>query len=269
MRCAVVGHVEWVDFVLVERVPEAGEILTTNDHWAEPAGGGAVAAAELLRLGAETTFFTARGRGRAGPARRGGAAGTGFGSRSRFGPPQRRGLPTWIPGASARSPCSARSCTRSATIRAWEELDETDGVYFTAGDQAALRPGPASRRPGRHRARSFDSSLRRRSARRARPQRVIRPSGTSRASSTRRRGSSSRRRLRRWTVRRGREVAGRPRRSLDRSRTPTAPATPSPPATAFALAQGRSPQEAVELAAASGSRAMTRRGAARGGDSSF
>ena len=61
MRCAVVGHVEWVDFVPVERVPEPGEILTTNDHWAEPAGGGAVAAAELLRLGAETTFFTAVG----------------------------------------------------------------------------------------------------------------------------------------------------------------------------------------------------------------
>ena len=37
----------------------------------------------------------------------------------------------------------------------------------------------------------------------------------------------------------------------------------------FALAQGRSPQEAVEVAAASGSRAMTRHGAARGGDSSF
>ena len=55
VRCAVVGHVEWVDFVPVERVPEAGEILTTNDHWAEPAGGGVVAVAELIRLGAETT----------------------------------------------------------------------------------------------------------------------------------------------------------------------------------------------------------------------
>jgi ribokinase len=61
VRCAVVGHVEWVDFVPVERVPKPGEILTTNNHWAEPAGGGAVAAAELLRLGAETTFFTAVG----------------------------------------------------------------------------------------------------------------------------------------------------------------------------------------------------------------
>ena len=36
----------------------------------------------------------------------------------------------------------------------------------------------------------------------------------------------------------------------------------------FGLAQGLAPQEAVELAAASASRAMTRHGAARGDDSS-
>jgi hypothetical protein len=59
VRCAVVGHVEWVDFVPVERVPEPGEILTTKttgpSRRRRPPR-------RTARLGAETTFFTAVGR---------------------------------------------------------------------------------------------------------------------------------------------------------------------------------------------------------------
>ena len=40
MRFAVVGHVEWVEFAKVERVPEPGEIVQASDWWAEAAGGG-------------------------------------------------------------------------------------------------------------------------------------------------------------------------------------------------------------------------------------
>ena len=70
------------------------------------------------------------------------------------------------------------------------------------------------------------------------------------------------------TSRTGRRVAGR--RALPGPLADTYGAGDSFAAgLTFALAQGRSPQEAVELAAASGSRAMTRHGAARGGDSSF
>src|SRR4051794_24704744 len=61
MRIAVVGHVEWVEFVGVERVPAPGAIVHAREWWAEPAGGGAVAAAELARLGAEVHFVTALG----------------------------------------------------------------------------------------------------------------------------------------------------------------------------------------------------------------
>jgi ribokinase len=61
MRIAVVGHVEWVEFARVERVPAAGEIVHVEERWEEPAGGGAVAAVELARLGAEVEFFTALG----------------------------------------------------------------------------------------------------------------------------------------------------------------------------------------------------------------
>jgi ribokinase len=61
VRCAVVGHVEWVDSVLVDRVPAAGQIAHGDEDWSEPAGGGAVAAAQLAKLAGACDFFTALG----------------------------------------------------------------------------------------------------------------------------------------------------------------------------------------------------------------
>src|ERR671937_2768437 len=60
-RLGVVGHVEWVEFVRVESVPKPGEIVHASETWEEAAGGGAVAAVQLVRLGAETTLFTVLG----------------------------------------------------------------------------------------------------------------------------------------------------------------------------------------------------------------
>ena len=61
MRLAVVGHVEWVEFAVVERVPEPGEIVHVQEAWEEPAGGGAVAAVQLARLAGGCLFVTALG----------------------------------------------------------------------------------------------------------------------------------------------------------------------------------------------------------------
>jgi ribokinase len=58
---AVVGHVEWVQFARVAHVPAAGEVVHARDPFEEPAGGGAVAAVQLARLGARTRLFTAVG----------------------------------------------------------------------------------------------------------------------------------------------------------------------------------------------------------------
>ena len=46
----MVGHVEWVEFARVDRVPLAGEIVHATDTWEEVGGGGAVAAVQLARL---------------------------------------------------------------------------------------------------------------------------------------------------------------------------------------------------------------------------
>lgn len=61
MKVAVVGHVEWAEFVLVEEMPGAGQIAHGLDSWAVPAGGGAVVAAQLLKLAGSCDFFTALG----------------------------------------------------------------------------------------------------------------------------------------------------------------------------------------------------------------
>jgi ribokinase len=61
MRVAVVGHVEWVEFVRVEHVPAPGEIVHAEEVWAEAAGGGAVAAVQLAKLAGGCEFFTALG----------------------------------------------------------------------------------------------------------------------------------------------------------------------------------------------------------------
>jgi ribokinase len=61
VRCAVVGHVEWTEFALVDQVPGAGEIAHASEHWSGPAGGGAVVAAQLAKLAGSCDFFTALG----------------------------------------------------------------------------------------------------------------------------------------------------------------------------------------------------------------
>jgi ribokinase len=61
VRCAVVGHVEWTEFALVDRVPRAGEIAHASEHWSGPAGAGAVVAAQLAKLAGSCDLFTALG----------------------------------------------------------------------------------------------------------------------------------------------------------------------------------------------------------------
>lgn len=66
MRVAVVGHVEWIQFARVERVPAPGEIVHALEAWEEPGGGGAVAAVQLARLAGKCLFLTALGNDETG-----------------------------------------------------------------------------------------------------------------------------------------------------------------------------------------------------------
>ena len=61
VRLSVIGHVEWVTFARAPFVPGPGEIVHLEEPFSQPAGGGAVTAVALARMGAEVTFYTALG----------------------------------------------------------------------------------------------------------------------------------------------------------------------------------------------------------------
>ena len=69
LRLAVVGHVEWVEFLAVDQLPRPGAIGHALRSLQEPAGGGAVVAVQMARLQQQPVqFFTALGRDSIGEA---------------------------------------------------------------------------------------------------------------------------------------------------------------------------------------------------------
>ncbi len=147
MRVAVVGHVEWVEFVRVERLPRSGHIAHATEAWDEAAGGGAVAAVQLMKLAGAATLFTALGRdplGRRSAAR---LRELGLRVEAAFRPePQRRAM-TFVDARGERTitTIGRRLDPRGADRLAWAELAEADAVYFTAGDRRALRAARRAR----------------------------------------------------------------------------------------------------------------------------
>ena len=141
MRFAVVGHVEWVEFARVERVPQQGEIVQALEWWAEAAGGGGVASVRLARLGESATLFTALGRDALGEAAL--VQLTDLGVRveaPRHPQPQRRGF-TFVDrdGERTITIIGEKHVPRGSDPLPWEKLEDTDGVYFVSGDSAAVR----------------------------------------------------------------------------------------------------------------------------------
>ena len=148
MRTAVVGHVEWVECALVDRVPRAGEIAHARESFFVPAGGGAVAAVQLARLAGECTFYTALGDDELG--RRAteelSALGVRVEAAIRRGKPTRRGF-AFLDDAGERTitVIGERLGPSGDDDLPWDELAAVDGVYFVAGDAAALRAARAAR----------------------------------------------------------------------------------------------------------------------------
>ena len=142
---AVVGHVEWAEFVRVARVPAAGEIAHALEWWEEPGGGGSVVAAvQLVNLGCETSFFTALGNDELGRRSRDELQAKGVRMHVAWtAEPQRRGV-TFVDDAGERTITVIGEKLRARGDDAslpWEELRQTDCVYFTGGDVRALQKG--------------------------------------------------------------------------------------------------------------------------------
>jgi ribokinase len=141
VRVAVVGHVEWVEFMRLDRIPSAGDIVQADPVLAVPAGGGAVAAVQLARWGAETDFFTAFGDDALGHRAHDELRARGVRVYATFRrEPQRRAL-TFVDAQGERTIVliGDRHVPRGADPLPWDELATCDAVYITGGDAGAVR----------------------------------------------------------------------------------------------------------------------------------
>jgi ribokinase len=147
VRLAVVGHVEWVEFVSGDHSPAPGEIVHAEGSFQEAAGGGAVAAVQLARLGGEAELFTALGDDDLAPRSRKRLEELGVRVQAAArDQPTRRAL-TFLDSRGERTiiTIGERLAARGADALDWGSLAGADGVYFTAGDGTALRAARAAR----------------------------------------------------------------------------------------------------------------------------
>jgi ribokinase len=148
VRVAVVGHVEWVEFVRVEHVPRQGEIVHALERWEEPAGGGAVAAVQLARLNGGALLFTALGNDERGRRSREQLEAQGLVVHATAAPePQRRAY-TYVDDDGERTITVLGHKLVPSGEDAdlpWEELARCDAVFFVSGDAAAVRAARRAR----------------------------------------------------------------------------------------------------------------------------
>jgi ribokinase len=148
VRLAVVGHVEWIEFLRVSRVPAQGEITHADRGWSEAAGGGAVAAVQLANLAGDAMLFTTFGadeRGR--QARERLKAQHVRVLASEIDLPQRYGV-TFVDNDGERT---ITVVGERLTLRGndpelpWSELEQVDGAYFVSGDAETVRQARKAR----------------------------------------------------------------------------------------------------------------------------
>ena len=148
MRVAVVGHVEWIEFARVERVPAPGEIVHALERWEEPGGGGAVAAVQLARLAGECLFLTALGDDDLGhrAKRELEALGVRVEVAWRSEPQRRAFVHVDADAERTITVMGERLGPHGNDLLPWSELDQVDAVYFTAGDRKAVGAARAARK---------------------------------------------------------------------------------------------------------------------------
>ena len=141
MRAAVVGHVEWLEFVPVDAVPRPGEIVHADESWEQAAGGGSVASVQLSKLADSVDFFTVLGNDERAERARAELTARGITVHaSAIDAPQRKGF-TFLDDAGERT---ITTIGRKLHPRGhddtlpWHELARCDCVYFCAGDTDAV-----------------------------------------------------------------------------------------------------------------------------------
>jgi ribokinase len=146
-KVAVVGHVEWVEFVCVPRFPRRGEVLHASGSFLRAGGGGGVAATVLAEHGAEVAFFTALGRDADGESAAEDLRGRGVELHIAWREEPTRRVTTLLEPGGERTiiTIGERIAPRGDDDLPWHRLNGFDGVYVTAGDTGALRAARAAR----------------------------------------------------------------------------------------------------------------------------
>jgi ribokinase len=147
VRVAVVGHVEWVEFARVDAVPRPGDIVHATESWSESGGAGAVAAAELARLDADTAFFTAVGNDELGQRCRAELERLGVRVHAAVRAEPHRRVFTFVDDVGERTitVLGPKLVPRARDMLPWHELADADAAYFVSGDVDALRAARRAR----------------------------------------------------------------------------------------------------------------------------
>jgi ribokinase len=136
-----VGHVEWIESVLLERVPRPGEIAHAEPDWSEPGGGGSVVAAQLTRLAGGCDFFTALGDDDLGHRSVARLGELGISVDAEWFGTTRRGF-VQVDGDGERTITTVGAKLRRRSL---PPMDGYDAVFFVAGEVEALAAARAAR----------------------------------------------------------------------------------------------------------------------------
>lgn len=147
-RAGVVGHIDWVTFAVVDRIPPAGVIAHARESFDLPAGGGAVAAVQIARLAGSSLLLTALGDDELGEAAVAEmtARAVEVHAARRVKDRTRRGW-TYLDDGHERTitMLDPRVVPHGADPLPWDRCAELDAVYLTGGDAQA---GVNARRAG-------------------------------------------------------------------------------------------------------------------------
>jgi ribokinase len=136
----VVGHVEWVEFALVDHAPAPGEIVVARETFADVGGGGGVAAVHLAQLsGAAPRLLTAVGSDALGTRALERLAELGVSAHAaRRDSPQPRAVAVLsADGQRTITVLDPPAGPRGSDVLPWNVLANFDAVLLTAGDDGA------------------------------------------------------------------------------------------------------------------------------------
>ena len=147
MRLAVIGHLEWIRFARVRAVPPSGAIEHATDAWEGVGGAGGVAAVQLAKLAEGCLLLTALGRDRIADDARAELERSGVEVHAAIRDEPTRTAFTMVDDGGERTIVTLgdRLAPHAADPLPWDRLGGVDGVFFTAGDAAALRRARAGR----------------------------------------------------------------------------------------------------------------------------